>query len=151
MFCGHDFRRGCQQCGGVSKVLACDGTKLGTQFSNTFVSPIETATFTVLNTFIQKKRHNRCFLYNPLDNDLTKRIFARHRADLQTVSYNVLISKENDQSVIDSLRQVIPSQCQAAFNILTTHNDRQVQKSFASIFKLLGLALQLMLYFLSHS
>ena len=133
-----DFRRGCQQCGGVSKVLACDGTKLGTQFANTFVSPIEIATCEVPDTFTQTKRHDRCFLYNPIDDDVTKRIYAKHRTDLQTVSHNILISKENVQSVIDSVRPAIPLHCQAAFDVMITHKERQVQKSFAGIFKLLG-------------
>ena len=94
-----DFRRGCYQCGGISKILACDGTKLGTQFANTFVSPIETATCEVPESFKQTKRHDRCFLYHPDDTESSKKMYAKHRADLQAVSYNIIKGEANDPAV----------------------------------------------------
>ena len=127
-----------EQCGGISKILACDGTKLGTQFANTFVSPIETATCEVPESFKQTKRHDRCFLYNPDDTESSKKMYAKHRADLQAVSYNIIKGEANEPAVVDSLRNVIPSECQAAFDVMTSHDDRKVRKSFAGIFKLLG-------------
>ena len=96
-----DFRQGCRQCGGVSKILACDGTKLGTQFANTSTR--------------QKKRHDRCFLYNP---ETTKNIYAKHRSDLQIISNNIIKGDENDEVLISSVRDVIPPNCQAAFDVI---------------------------------
>ena len=37
-----EFRQRYSHCGDRSKILACDGTKIGTNFKNIFVRPIET-------------------------------------------------------------------------------------------------------------
>ena len=58
-----DFRQPCSWCGHSPKVLACDATKIGIGFKNTFVKPIETPELTdVIPT--PNKRHDRCFIFN---------------------------------------------------------------------------------------
>ena len=56
-----DFRQQCQACGGSSKFLACDGTKLGITLKNAFIKPIETPeNGPIVETRL--KRLNRCFI-----------------------------------------------------------------------------------------
>ena len=55
-----EFREKCPGCEESPSYLACDGTKLGINFRNTFVSPVETTTYEVDSSFVQKKRHDRC-------------------------------------------------------------------------------------------
>ena len=55
-----DFRRKCSSCEGCD-ILACDGTKLGVNFSNAFVDPIELSD-DVMAIPTQKRRNDRCFI-----------------------------------------------------------------------------------------
>ena len=58
------FRQRYSYCGDMSKILACDGTKIRMNFKNIFVRPIETIVKQFGDAFIIRKS-NHCFLSNP--------------------------------------------------------------------------------------
>uniref|UniRef100_A0A7M5UHH5 HMG domain-containing protein n=2 Tax=Clytia hemisphaerica TaxID=252671 RepID=A0A7M5UHH5_9CNID len=69
-----DFRMGCKGCGENPKVLACDGTKIGTNFKNVFVTPIEKPSY-------DHPSHGDSWYYGsmdrcPLKNQLARTAFA---------------------------------------------------------------------------
>ena len=59
-----DFRETCHLCGDDSaKALACGETKIGNEFKNTFVKPIETPETDEIS-LTPNKRLDRCFIVN---------------------------------------------------------------------------------------
>ena len=74
-----DFRQKCQMCpeDQIISVLACDATKIGISFKNSFVKPIETAE---LNEIVQTptRRFDRSFIYNSELSDPKQFSEAKH-------------------------------------------------------------------------
>ena len=133
-----EFRQACSWCEGPSKVLACDGTKLGIGFRNCFVSPIENASTSAPEGYIPLRRHDRCFLFNPSSSKESKRTFEIARATLKEVSINVIKGVTPDVSKIEFLRPMIPILCQPAFERMFSDETAAIKKSLAVVFKLLS-------------
>lgn len=135
-----EFRQSCTWCEGPSKVLACDGTKLGIGFRNCFVSPIENASTPIPEGYTALRRHDRCFIPTPSDaSKESKRDFALARATLKDVSLNVLKDIYPELATVNFLRPYIPIMCQYAFDRMLSPNETPaIKKSFALVFKLLS-------------
>ena len=57
-----DIRKGCFWCKGCPRIVACDGTKIGIGFRNTFFAPIECAEKIAPPNSSHLRRLDRCFL-----------------------------------------------------------------------------------------
>ena len=133
-----EFREGCHYCFGPPKFLACDGTKLGVNFKDCCVSPIETATKSASDRFVQTRRHDRCFLCNRSEREEDKRIYAAHRSNLGDVSVAAKKGIASEHAAVASLRGVIPVSCLSAFDIMISSPDASIRKAFAMVFHLLN-------------
>ena len=99
-----DFRQPCYWCGGTSKLLACDGTKLGIGFKNAFVKPIESKEKDgVVKT--QFRRLDRCFIFNTQEHQPS--YYQKAREDLEVCCRVILESKAEDASFIEICNDVI--------------------------------------------
>ena len=67
-----DFRKQCEHCPpGSAKILACDGTKIGTKQNNFIGKPIETSTDEIIP--VNGKRYDRTFFTNTAAGSVQKR------------------------------------------------------------------------------
>ena len=99
-----DFRQPCYGCGGKSKLLACDGTKLGIGFKNAFVKPIESSE---KDEVVQSrlKRLDRCFIFNTPEHPPS--YYRKARDDLESCCRTILDGKAEDAYFIDMCNDVI--------------------------------------------
>ena len=137
-----DFRQGCIWCEGKPAVLACDGTKIGTNFKNTFVDPIETSEMT---TPIDNKlrRHDRCFLFNPNKSEETARQYANARDFLEVLSRSVITAElDHNQTEVAkrlTLMSLLPENSRESFlRMIDGDTPRRLQQAYGAVFKLLA-------------
>ena len=85
-----DFRKGCFWCKGNPRILACDGTKLGIGFRNTFFAPIAYAE-KIAPPNSSHLRLDRCFLkpHNKMSSEECK-VYANARKVLRNIAGVVL-------------------------------------------------------------
>ena len=119
-----DFCKSCPSCENCNK-LACDGTKLGVEFQNAFVDPIETPEET--DAILTKlRRHDRSFIVTA--DKSQPMFFQRSRSTLQNVSKRVLKENADDTfskatELTSSLRSHIPERSQELFDQLMFGTD----------------------------
>jgi len=138
-----DFRKQCAACEGNIEILACDATKIGMGFRNTFVTPIETPEINVVPE-ISLKRHDRCFLSTTANATAdVKRKFAIARKSLRFVCDSIIT--KNDQQLkddcitLESLQEYLPENSLEAFlAMIDPKNSYSIRKSYALVFKLLS-------------
>lgn len=136
-----DFRQGCPGCDGPSPILACDGTKIGMGFKNTFVSPIETPTKDA-PTDVKPSRFDRCFMTpGSMSNADLNRAYATARVSLRELC-NSMLSKlpiRHTREQLAALSTYIPPSCRAAFDTMISDNiSPKVSDSYATVFRLLS-------------
>ncbi|XP_047144680.2 uncharacterized protein LOC124818179 [Hydra vulgaris] len=136
---GIDFREQCTMCGDSNRILACDGTKLGIGFKQTFVKPIETPEIEEVSktTF---RRFDRCFIPNTKEKD--PKDFAQARKSIRTVCETIMNQCANHDvlSLAASIDFCIPVYAKAAFNRMLTGIDCSPQErtALAEFFLLLA-------------
>ena len=115
-----DFRQPCYWCGGKSNILACDGTKIGIGFKNTFVKPIERPEKLEL-VETKLKRLDRCFLFNTRENE--PRYFQKCRKDLECCCRHIISNRPEDKlepqifhNISESITDVISPYGQCSFS-----------------------------------
>ena len=138
-----DFRLRWSHCSDKSKILAFDGTKIGMNFKNTFVRPIETIEKQV-GDVLAIHRLNCCFLSNP--QQCSKEVAARLaevRLNLKLIAKAVLSDSftlnETSVFLLGSVRSVLPVAAIPAFeHMVNINNDISSRKDYAAIFHLLS-------------
>nr|XP_047137215.1 uncharacterized protein LOC105847614 isoform X3 [Hydra vulgaris] len=142
-----DFRQKCQMCpeDQIISVLACDATKIGISFKNSFVKPIETAE---LNEIIQtpSRRFDRSFIYNSELSDPKR--FSDARAHLKKVCLLILSVENSDDirfdadtlKLISILMNYIPAECIPSFQLMVSELPvpHVLRWSYAKVFKVLA-------------
>ncbi|XP_057307007.1 uncharacterized protein LOC130645141 [Hydractinia symbiolongicarpus] len=129
-----EFRQQCRLCGGESKILACDGTKLGVGFKNTFVDPIENAEGgEILETTL--KRLHRCFIFNTPDHD--SRDFSQARNVLKEQCQKII---DCDPGVVETgITEFITEYARPAYQkMISTNSDSKERYALAKFFLLLS-------------
>ncbi|XP_065653453.1 uncharacterized protein LOC136080565 isoform X2 [Hydra vulgaris] len=142
-----DFRQKCQMCpeDQVISVLACDATKIGISFKNSFVKPIETAE---LNEIVQtsSRRFDRSFIYNSELSDPKQ--FSEARAHLKKICLLILSVENSDCIRFDAdtlklssiLMNYIPAECIPSFQLMVSESPvpHNLRWSYAKVFKILA-------------
>ena len=120
-----DFRKQCFSCNSRSPVVACDGTKIGIGFKETFVVPIETTDSGELMV-TPNHRYDRTF------------IRAKDtRVQLKTFCQGVL--QNSVQSTPPELEKSLPSDSQPSFRWLNCiQTDSSVRHLLATLFSMLS-------------
>ena len=139
-----DFRMPCEGCNGPPKVLACDGTKIGIGFRNTFVTPIETPTKPAPASS-NGRRLDRCFLSCETKDPETKRLYSKARSYLRFVCDCILqrkcelLASEDNVLSLNSLISYLPSESISAFHTMhDRETDFSVRRAYAAVFRLLS-------------
>ena len=129
-----DFRQQCEACGGESRILACDGTKLGINFKNAFVKPIETVESP--NAAETKlKRLDRCFLFN---RNGPAEVYKTARLSLEKCCEQIL-KKEEIGFDINCITNSLDEYSKPSFlRMLTNTIDEREKQCLATFFKLLS-------------
>ena len=138
-----DFRQRCSHCDDRSTILACDGTKIGMNFKNTFVRLIEMIE-KQFGDVLTIPRLNCCFLSNP--QECSKEVAARYaeaRLNLKLAAKSVLNDSfslnEATVFLLGSVRSVLPVAVIPAFEQMADiNNDISRRKSYAPLFHLLS-------------
>ena len=138
-----DFRQRCSHCGDKSIILACDGTKIGMSFKNTFVRPIGTIENQV-GDVLAIHRLNRCFLSNlqKCQKEVAARL-AEARLNLKLIVKSVLSDSftlnETSVFLLGSVRSVLPVAAIPAFeHMVNINNAISSRKNYAAFFHLLS-------------
>ncbi|XP_057294962.1 uncharacterized protein LOC130623486 [Hydractinia symbiolongicarpus] len=135
-----DFRMSCSWCGGKCSSLACDGTKIGLNFKQAFVSPIERSNESeILETKL--RRLDRCFIPTSINNTaafckLARDTFQQMCRFIIDGDYNQISSlmfKEYVQLLDD---RVVPF-ISRVFNIQQEGIDRNEQLAAAKLLSML--------------
>nr|XP_047123638.1 uncharacterized protein LOC124806623 [Hydra vulgaris]XP_047123639.1 uncharacterized protein LOC124806623 [Hydra vulgaris]XP_047123640.1 uncharacterized protein LOC124806623 [Hydra vulgaris] len=134
---GIDFREQCTMCGNSNHILACDGTKLGIGFKQTFVKAIETPEIDEVpeTTF---RRFDRCFIPNTKEKD--PKDFAHARKVIRTICEIIknCDDVDNVSFLASSIDFFIPLFAKAAFNRMVIGKECTLQERRADFFSLLG-------------
>jgi len=134
-----EFRESCSGCEGSPTVLACDGTKLGINFRNTFVSPIETPSYSVSTDFVQTRRHDRCFIVNQGNTVEDKRKYARLRLHLKSYCEGLIKALPYVQTDMDLLKEILPSTCHPSFDAMVCVETNPIhRKALALVYRMLA-------------
>ena len=136
------FRQRCSHFGDKSKILASDGTKIGMNFKNTFVRPIETIEKQD-GDVLAIRRLSRSFLYNP--QKCSKEVaasLAKVRLNLKLIAKSVLSSSftlnETSVFLLGRVRSVLLVAAIPAFkHMVNINNDISSRKNYAAFFHLL--------------
>ena len=139
-----EFRQACHWCPpGPPKVLACDGTKIGMGFKQSFVTPIEKPELQFHSNSIPS-RLNRCFLQANVKSAESHKSYANAREFMKIMCQLVLtnqskkLEEENHTRSIASLRQYLPEQAIASFNVMVQTDDLAVKIVYATFYNLLS-------------
>ncbi|XP_065683364.1 uncharacterized protein LOC136096133 [Hydra vulgaris] len=136
---GIDFREQCTMCGNSNRILACDGTKLGIGFKQTFAKAIETPVIEEVpeTTF---RRFDRCFIPNTKEKD--PKDFAHARKVIRTICEMIknCDDVDNVSSLASPIDFFIPLFAKAAFNRMVIGKECTLQerRALADFFSLLG-------------
>ena len=139
----NDFCKGCFWCKGAPKIIACDGTKIGIGFKNTFVAPIENAEKRAPANALSPRRLDRCFLRpgNKSDSEQCK-IYAAARKVLRNISEAVLNSNLAQvlPETINNLKMLLPTDSVDPYNGMVdeANSETKQMRSYASVFRLLS-------------
>ena len=138
-----DFRKGCFWWKGSARILACDGTKIGIGFRNTFVAPIEYAEKIAPPNSSHLRRLDCCFL-NPHNNISSEecKVYANASKVLGNITDAVITEKlpEILPVTVRDLKSFLPEECVNACEKMTdlgNTNKREI-KVYASVFYLLS-------------
>ena len=141
-----DFRKSCEGCGDSPSVVACDGTKVGIGFKETFVTPIETATKTAPKPKGKYlRRLNRCYLHAPTTDDpevnssyKNARLFLRSLCDAIIFRRNEFVNSMETERNIVAFKSFLEPLAVPAFQNMIFEHSYDVKKCYASFFKLLS-------------
>nr|XP_047139907.1 uncharacterized protein LOC100198017 isoform X1 [Hydra vulgaris] len=142
-----DFRQKCQMCpeDQLISVLACDATKIGINFKNSFVKPIESAE---LNELVEtpSRRLDRSFIYNSELSDPKQ--FSDARTHLKNICLLILSVENSDEIRFDAdtlklnyiLVDYIPAECIPSFQLMVSESPvpHLLRWSYAKVFKILS-------------
>lgn len=133
-----DFREnGCKLCPGQPKILACDGTKIGIGFKNTYVNPIETPE---LDTVLQEqtRRFDRCFLANQTSDAAVKKCYRNAREELKYICSDIVSNGDSsNKTPSELLLRVLPTESLPAFQQML-NSSNELRKAYAKLFYLLS-------------
>nr|XP_047124683.1 uncharacterized protein LOC124807139 isoform X2 [Hydra vulgaris] len=142
-----DFREKCHMCPENQQipVLACDATKIGISFKNSFVKPIESPE---LNEIIPTplRRLDRSFIFNSIK--LDSKQFSDARVYLRKVCIFILSVDNSDFINFDAdtlklnsiLVDYIPPECVPSFQLMVSESPvpNLLRLSYAKVFKILA-------------
>lgn len=141
-----DFRQSCRMCNGRTRVVACDGTKLGIGFKHTFVTPIETPT-KESGAKLTTKRLDRCYISNPasVKNEEISRRYAQARRHLLNLCKAIKMSDEKfftdpkNVELSENLISYLPAESMSAYEkMVSSDTPDKLRFQYASVFALLG-------------
>jgi len=95
-----DFRVGCKSCGDDPKVLACDGTKIGTCFKNVAIKPIETP----VSSFPEQRsrRLDRCVIRDQYTREALRKLASTDDDYLQ-LDIELVVPEEVQSFVYEAI------------------------------------------------
>lgn len=130
-----EFREKCEFCPDGPLTLACDGTKIGINFKNAFVTAIETPES---NEMLQNhlRRLDRCFIKTMCKKEAKKASEAR--STLSTLSSLILKGSPTLDVVDDELLRFIPEKARDALIAMVKCKGIVLKKSYAKVFRLLS-------------
>ena len=138
-----DFREPCKFCEGKPYVLACDGTKIGINFKNTFVSPIERPQ-TSVEIQAPNRLLDRCFIKTNVKTDKVRKLFSQARICFHKLSKLILANNfeefrlQNLES-ISNLTEYLPEEGRNAYlKMIDENTPTLIRKGYASVFVLLA-------------
>ena len=125
-------------------MLACDATKVGINFNNTFVAPVETSgnNHEITSSI---RRYHRCFLSNPSNNEQVCRLYAKARDYLKIITkmiishqFEILFDEEHSEAT-NNMITFIPEGAKDAYSkMIDVDTSNNLKVAYPLIFELLS-------------
>ena len=139
-----EFRETCKWRDGKPSVLACDATKVGINFNNTFVAPVETSGNNHEITS-SSRRYHQCFLSNPSNNEQVCRLYAKARDYLKIITkmiishqFEILFDEEHSEAT-NNMITFIPEGAKDAYSkMIDVDTSNNLKVAYPLIFELLS-------------
>ena len=138
-----EFRETCKWCDGKPSVLACYETKVGINFKNTFVAPVETPGNNHEITSLSR-RFNRCFLSNPSNNEQVCRLCAKSRDYLNIITkmiishqFKILFDEERSEAT-KNITFILEGAKNAYSKMIDVGTSNNLKVAYALVFELVS-------------